>query len=83
MNNKIWVPMAVGASIGFLRKKTPGATVVGGLSGIGVGILMNLLRGNPGLSSRAGIWRDQQDKEPRLPTFDFNSIPPYTGRVKY
>lgn len=83
MNNKIWVPMAVGAGIGYLRKKTPRATIVGGLSGIGVGIVMNWLKLDPGLSARAGFKREEYDREGQLPNFDFESIPIYTGRVKY
>ncbi len=87
MNNKIMVPMFVGAGIGYLRGKSPQATVIGGLSGIGVGIAMNLLGFNPGLSgagvSSLVLRRSQEDREARLPDFDFSTIPPYTGRIKY
>ena len=86
MNNKIMVPMLVGAGIGYLRKRTVPATVIGGLSGIGVGIVMNMLNFDPGLSSPAGIALrrgDQSDREDRLPDFDYSTIPGYTGRIKY
>ena len=82
-NNKIWVPMTVGAGIGFLGRKTAQATVIGGLTGIGVGIVMNVLGFDPGLSAPAGIARrEEHARETRLPDFDFETIP-YTGRVKY
>lgn len=87
MNNKILIPALVGAGIGYLNKKTGQGTVVGGLAGIGVGIVMNILGGDPGLASPAGIGmqlrRSQLDREARLPDLDFSAIPPYTGRVKY
>ncbi len=83
MSNNIWVPMVVGSGIGLLRRKTIGATVVGGLSGIAVGIVMNILKGDPGLSG-AGIShfrRGQQEREERLPESNFPTD--YEGRVKY
>ena len=87
MSNKIIIPAMVGAGIGFLNKKTGQGAVAGGLAGIGVGIVMNILRGDPGLAAPAGIGmhlrRSQQDREQRLPDFDLSTIPPYTGRVKY
>ena len=83
MNNKIMVPMLVGAGIGYLRGKSPQATVIGGLSGIGVGIIMNLLNIDPGLSAGAGVSRrEEYARELYTPNMSLDDIP-YTGRVKY
>ncbi len=84
MSNKIIIPALVGAGIGYLNKKTGQGTVVGGLTGIGVGIVMNILGGDPGLSSPAGIShfrRDQRDRENITPNVAWPTN--YSGRVKY